>query len=144
MAINFDLFPQNPRNNDRYVVDNTTWKYAGDEWIEVLAFPADPSVDDIYQFKDKIWRWDGRKWKASAEAAPQTFTAAATFESDIVIDGTKAEKPGIQVATSEDGLEKVALYWNDSSGEWVVEDNDPDYPNKKIVIENDTLSGGNY
>lgn len=109
-----------------------------------IVFPSNPTLNQVYTFDGRSWKWNGTKWRVSRAAATQTFSENVTFESNIIIDSRTADVSGLVVKRSNDSNDDALLFWDESSETWKVKDTDPSYTDKKIVVEYDTLDGGNY
>jgi hypothetical protein len=109
-----------------------------------IVFPSNPTVDQIYEAPNgRTWKWTGRRWQAFAAATPQTFEEEVTIQKELIITTEGTEYPGITIDRGQ-GEDNVYLFWDDNTESWKVKDTDEEHETKKIIVEYDTLDGGNY
>jgi len=108
-----------------------------------IQFPANPTLNQVYTQDNKSWIWDGVRWKTTTIGTIQTFQNQIIFDNKIIVKSqTDIEQPNPIIELDRGTEANVGIYWDESDKQWKIDEDDSENGLKRIILEYDTIDGG--
>jgi ethanolamine utilization protein EutA (predicted chaperonin) len=109
-----------------------------------IQFPSNPTLNQVFTLNNRSWLWDGIRWKSTTIGTTQVFQQDVVFNNNITLQPEIVPNQPVPILKVERGEDEaqVGIYWDEDIKQWKIDDDDDNYNLKKIILEYDTLDGG--